>query len=188
MAVFNSTNAQHALLMTCGLFRQLCENGMSISAGTNEFQIRSKHSYKAIPKITELFYERLSLINSSYIRQIEYIKSLENKEMSAYTCFRSLTYDTNGNQLATMLEVCIRLSKYLLTSKTDKIKKEDYSENQLKSLKQPVKFLERDPDCEDLQLPLITIYNCYTELFKNRNSAIKEKENIRIAEVLAKHM
>jgi hypothetical protein len=71
-----------------------------------------------------------------------------------------------------------------MESETDKIDNNLLNEKQLLSLINPKQLIFGDELCEDIRFEGLTIYNCYTEIFRYRNHAVIEKENRRIEEIL----
>lgn len=184
LTVFSSSNGYYSLIIDAGLFRQVCSNGMMASVSKDGFNIKTRHYHKAINEHLLEFEKRMALLDKTFDGQIQFIKELADVKIDFSEFLRKLIVKTDNTERKTMVGVAEQLGKKLLNSQTDKIDVNLLSDRQEYALINPKQLIYGDVLCEDIRLEGLTIYNCYTELFRNRNHAVIEKENRRIEELL----
>ncbi|HRO75579.1 MAG TPA: DUF932 domain-containing protein [Crocinitomicaceae bacterium] len=186
--VFSSTNGYYPLSISVGLFRQVCSNGMVVPVkGLASFNIKTKHFHKAVENHILDFQKRIPLLEDTIFNQQKTLEGLFKADISLKKVVENLILkpDSEREEKKTLLKVVQRLGKKFIHSETDKIIIEDYAEEQIEILKNPTLLLTNPTQQQmDIELNKYNVYNCYMELFRERNTAIIEKESKRILEAL----
>ena len=179
----SSSNGLSPLMMNVGLLRQVCSNGLMANIGNNDFKITTKHFHITIDSNTKLLTERMNLIEETTAKQFDFINKMESEEISFHKCIENLLLKPNADERKSLFQTLKKFGDNLLNSDTDKLDI-PLNENQINSLNNPISLLRNEGDCEDIMLPKINAYNCYTQIFRFAYHFINEKENRRIAEIL----
>jgi len=185
--VFSSSNGYYPLSISVGLFRQVCSNGMIVPVDQNSFNVKIKHCYRAVESQVEEFHKRLPLIDDTIKEQQTILECLSEEVISLKKMVENLVLKPNKERehKKTLFDTVKKLGQKFIHSETDSFLVEEYSEEELAFLQNPTLLLEPSLfQQKDLELNKYKLYNCYMELFRNRNTAVIEKENKRILEAL----
>jgi len=179
----SSSNGQAPLIINAGLFRQVCSNGLMAAVDNNQVTTRVRHYEQAVANNVEKLKIRLPQIERLFESQMDFIKKMKNEEISFRQCLERLIKKTEVAEKVSMIPVIKKLGNKLIESQTDKLEMQ-LTENQVKSLKNPIGLLRLEDGYDDISIVKNSIYNCYTEIFRFNFHAVNERENIRISKVL----
>ncbi|MEI7594592.1 MAG: DUF932 domain-containing protein [Bacteroidota bacterium] len=183
LVLSSSSNGASPLLMNIGLFRQVCSNGLMAGVGNNDFKIITKHFNNTIELNSRLLTERMDLVEETIFKQLEFINKMENEQVSYKKCIDNLMLKPNTDERKTLFQSIKKFGVNLLSSESDKLDL-TLNEFQINALNNPVGLLRNEEGFEDVIIPKINAYNCYTEVFRFAYHFINERENRRISEIL----
>jgi hypothetical protein len=180
--ILNSTDKSKALQMNIGLLRLVCTNGLVIGKQGAHSNMRVKHFKSSLtPKVSE-FEKELEKFNVSIDYQSSLIESLSNKKVSYLEmCKNFLKIDDEDVKDSDIMKLRA-LGKKLRNSTTDRV--EGISNEQLLLLNDPHKYIQSSNQLIDLELNGSQIFNCYTELWRNYDSSVMNRETTRIINLL----
>jgi len=185
--VFSSSNTYYPLIIAAGYFRQVCSNGLLVPMyGDMSFNIKSRHFYKVVGSVQEHFSSRLPFLNNQFNSQMKRIIALKNSDISlqefAHKLNKSGLEDQEPRKI--IMSNLKSLGRKFIDSTSDSLETGSLDELQLNGVTDPSKFLTQPNEVRDVTIEKFKVFNCYTEIFRNRNLACIERENKRVFEVL----
>ncbi|MBS1646914.1 MAG: DUF932 domain-containing protein [Bacteroidetes bacterium] len=181
--VRSSSNGRHPLLMGVGYYRLLCSNGLIASVGEELFNVRTRHYKTTINSFLEDFKERIPLIEPAFEQQKKVFLQLADETIDLKVLVRGLCKGTKQEPQKLVIENLKKMGKSFQYSSSDKVDASTLSTREKEVLYNPIKSLY-EADAPKITLNKFKVYNNYTEIFRNRDTAIIEKENRRILNVL----
>ena len=185
IAVSSSSNGNHQLNINLGLLRQICTNGAVIAVPGSHFNFKSKHFNHAMNTVINDFQNEVMGIKQALDQQIEYMSNMNEDSVSFREFLKLLLRKKkDGEEVKYLVSNAEKLSKNLLNSRTDSINVENLNKTQLEAIHSPIRLSQTTDVASDIFITKHKLFNCYTELFKNRQNGIIEKESTRAYEIL----
>jgi hypothetical protein len=183
--ISSSSNGYYPLSVNAGLLREVCSNGLVVGLRDQSFNIKARHYPDALEGVLHSLREQLPLLHKGFEAQNEMISKIGQTPVSLKDFLQVyLKKNTDGEMVKVLLENTKRLLRMLQSSKSDGIELDLLTSNQKNALESPLQLLNNAKNYDDLAISKQQLFNCYTELFRNRPNPIIEKETTRIYEVL----
>lgn len=184
--IVSSSNGLYPLSLSVGLYRLVCSNGMIAPVSNASFNYKTKHFFKAVDNHLLDFNNRIHLIEDTYNEQLNIFKSLYNQPMLLSRVVEQLVKPSKveNEYKKTVYNTVNQLGKKFINSETDKLDLANYTKSEIEYIEAPTKFLEKNIDTPKILINKDNIFNCYIEIFRNRNASIIELESKRILTVL----
>jgi len=180
--IFNSTDRSRALGLNTGLIRFVCSNGMVIGVEDELSKLSVKHFKSTLPQKVDLFLNSLSNFDININKQTLALNNLNGKYVSYKEIVDKLSKNKNGIITTNKMNKIRAFSKKILISETDRI--EDLKKEQIELLNNPALFFEKGYNNLDIEMSAYNALNCYTEVFRNYNSQVIDRETNRILELI----
>jgi len=180
--IFNSTDRSRALGLNIGLIRFVCSNGMVIGVEDELSKLSVKHFKSTLPQKVDLFLNSLKNFDLNINKQTLALNNLNGRYVSYRELIENLSKNKDGIITANKMNTVRAFSQKLLKSETDKIK--NLKQEQIELLNNPELFTEKGYDKIDVEMSAYNALNCYTEIFRNYNSQILDRETNRILELI----
>ena len=115
-------------------------------------------------------------------KQSEIIEKLNGNNVSFKELAQKLSFDKEGI-ITKNKQIKLRaFGQKLLKSETDRV--QNLAKEQIELLENTHLFQEKGYDKIDIEMPSYQALNCYTEIFRNYNSQILNRETNRILEII----
>jgi len=180
--IFNSTDRSRALGLNTGLIRFVCTNGMVVGVEDELSKLKVKHFKSTLPNKVDLFIKSLEHFDLNIHKQAETLNQLNGNFVSFKELVNKLSVDKKGIITPNKMNTIRAFSKKLLVSETDRL--QNLREEQIELLNNPSLFKEKGFDKIDIEMSSYKALNCYTEVFRNYNSQILDRETNRILELI----
>lgn len=187
LSIMSSSNGQKSLQIIAGLVRVICTNGMVIWEKDQNLQIITKHFESTLPEKIQYFEEKLLDLPIHFDKQIEYINKLNDSPVSLVELANKLIIneklDTGNNVSPSGLIRFRLLVDKLRNSETDRLDstKLTAEQHRLLYMSKPMEYLNNKIDIE---VPKQQLFNCYTEIYRDRHTDIIRKESTRIYDLI----
>jgi hypothetical protein len=165
--------------MNCGLFRLTCKNGAFV-ATDDSLSFRVKHFKTLVPDALSHFAEKLPQFGILIDSQVGILKELPSKIVTFSGVAEMLLGSIEEEKEVTSRIARLKsFSQKLLTSETDKLT--DVSPEQKQLLLHPDEYTSR---VADIDISADKIFNCYTEVYRNHDSSVINRESKRILNII----
>ena len=182
--ILNSSNCSYPLSVNFGMLRLVCVNGMVIGKEGEHFGFKVRHYKNAITNRIGDIETILENFQDIFMNNRMLLEVFKDATISYNDFLRKMVLSPENIPLLTQLNNAKLLGKKLLNSTSDAIDKSEYDEKQILSIQKPELLLLRDKSVKDLQLGKYKIFQCYTEIFRNYNSAVQSRETNKIFNIL----
>jgi len=180
--IFNSTDRSRALGLNTGLLRFVCTNGMVIGLENETANVKVKHYKNRLPGKVETFLNGLDQFNLNVESQAGIIENLATKQVSFKELAKKLAVDNKNIITDGSILKLNAFAKKLQFSETDRLA--NLAKEQIELLNNPILFKDRGYDKVDIVMPSYQALNCYTEIWRNRDSGTLNRETNRILELI----
>ena len=180
--IFNSTDKSRALGLNTGLIRFVCSNGMVIGVKDELSKLSVRHFKSTLPQKVDLFLNSLKNFDLNINKQTLTLNKLNGKYVSYKEIIEKLAKDKKGIITTNRMNKVKAFSQKILKSETDRI--ENLRKEQIELLNNPILFTEKGYDKIDIEMSAYNALNCYTEVFRNYNSQVLDRETNRILELI----
>jgi len=185
LIILNSSDKSRALQVHMGLFRMICSNGMVASVPGEYASIKAKHFNNTLPGKVDQFLSSIQNFDKIIGHQVNKIEALNSLQISFTELAQNLSRDAKGEIAPNKIRRVNAFAHKLLTSETDKINTSDFSKRQFDFLKNPeLAVYADDKNKVDIMLNGSTAFQCYTEIFRNRDASVLNRETDRILNFL----
>lgn len=186
LTIISSSDGSRALAMNVGLLRQVCTNGMMVAVKGDRASVHTKHFNSSVPEKVKLFAKQLPHLTEMFAEQENIIREIGAQPMSLKQFATALVpRDEKTKKLATSLMTNLRgLTNKLLYSSTDRldISKVDHTKRTI--LYSPGILMD-ETNTLDIEVPKWKLFNCYTEMFRDKDSNTIKRESTRVYHILA---
>jgi hypothetical protein len=182
--IMNSSNCSFPLSVNFGMLRLVCSNGMVIGKEGEHFGFKVKHYKNAISNRIEDINSILLNFQDIFQRNRELLEVFSDATISYSQFLKMLILNDENVPLISQVKNARLLGKKLLTSTSDAIEKAQFDAKQLLAIEKPELLLLKDNSTKNLFLSKYKVFQCYTEIFRNYNSAIQTKETNKIFNIL----
>lgn len=179
--LLNSTDKSKALQINIGLLRFLSNAGIVIGGEKANSHMRVKHYRSKLNEKVEEFEKDISKFNVSIDYQKSIIENIFPKKVSFIDLVKKYIVNKEGEIEDARFVKIKAFGKKLMTSKTDSIK--TLNSDQIKLLNNPESYIKGNSNI-DIELTGEQVFNCYTELWKNYDSAVMYRETNKILELI----
>ena len=177
LSFISSSNKEKALQMNVGLFRQICTNGAVIGVKDESLTLKTKHFKQSLEDKIKEFAGQVPHLGDNFLRQVQLIESLMGIKVDFKKLAKAMVRNEDFSHKPSGLINLKCLASKLLNSETDKLV--NLNESQIKLLTTPDIMLD-SKNKATIELDAYKVFNCWTEIFRNRDSAKIQKESTRI--------
>ena len=177
LSILNSTDKSKALQMNLGLLRLVCLNGSMVSVPDESISFKVKHFENALTSKLDIFNNALKNFQQITNAQKDALVNLQNQKVSYTKLANALVRNEDNEIVDSKLKKLTRFTNKLLNSYTDRL--DNITNEQHKILSNPTIILQENTPF-DIELDKYTVYNCYTELYRSKDSAKIKHECDRI--------
>lgn len=182
--IMNSSNCSYPLSVNFGMLRFVCSNGMVIGKEGEHFGFKVKHYKNAISNRIAGVENILQNFQGIFERNRGLLEYFNDSEISYAAFLKKMILNPENIPLISQLKNAKLLGKKLLTSASDAIDHQELNSKQVKALENPGLLLIKDKSVADINLSKFKVFQCYTEIYRNYNSAIQSKETNKIFNIL----
>ena len=182
--IMNSSNCSYPLSVNFGMLRLVCSNGMVIGKEGEHFGFKVKHYRNAISNRIAGVENILQNFQGIFERNRGLLEYFNDSEISYAAFLKKMILNPENIPLISQLKNAKLLGKKLLTSASDAIDHQELNSKQVKALENPGLLLIKDKSVADINLSKFKVFQCYTEIYRNYNSAIQSKETNKIFNIL----
>lgn len=175
--ILNSTDRSKALTVNIGLYK--LSSKTLIILGERSYMY-NKHYKTTLPEKVASFTKKLKNFDVILDEQVGTIEKLHTQTVDLKKVARNLLIKVvDGNEeikpsIKLKFEaLCKKLTFALISPKLPV----NLTEEQIKILRNPISILKFE---NDFNISAITLFNCYSELFKEEDSSVIRRENSRI--------
>jgi hypothetical protein len=182
--IMNSSNCSYPLSVNFGMLRLVCSNGMVIGKEGEHFGFKVKHYRNAISNRIAGVENILENFQGIFERNRGLLEYFNDSEISYAAFLKKMILNPENIPIISQLKNAKLLGKKLLTSASDAIDHQELNSKQVKALENPGLLLIKDKSVADINLSKFKVFQCYTEIYRNYNSAIHSKETNKIFNIL----
>lgn len=184
-SLVNSSDKTRALRMNIGLIRKNTNTPFVISVDNEFASVAGKHFVKSLPDKLKEFVNILPEFNVIINNQVSALYSLFKKSVSLKDVYtKMLHYDEDGVVIAGDILRLRMLTKMILRS--DAVDITTLSKEEQTMLNYPVDFInQKTTKVFDLNINAKKLFDLYTEIYKNYDSSVIERETRRIYNALS---
>ena len=177
LSFISSSNKERALSLQIGLFRQICSNGAVIGDPNESMSLKTKHFKQILEEKIKEFSDQISHLGDNFNKQVAFIEALQGVTVDFKKLAKALVRNEDFTHKPSGLINLKCLASKLLNSETDKLA--NLKESQIKILKNTEVLLDSKSKV-NMEIEAYQLFNCWTEIFRNRDAAKIQKESTRM--------